>query len=188
MADVEYDIAGLAHSAICKCERGFERNNIAADIDFFRRRDGGKADRGYTQTGKTYEFAGVGYTIAVEIAPDAQIREHGVKAVDYTVRIEIMGCKLDEPALSFIAKELGSVIDYSVAIGVEHEEAIVWTYPSGFLSKAVAIKLEINTAVSLGSELVTVTIEVEHYWVPSGEAYAKACLEREVDELGKLVL
>ena len=93
--------------------------------------------------------------------------------------------EFDEAALGLVSKELAGIINDAICIGVKHQESIVRAHPAGLFGKAIAIEFEMDAAVALRRQLISIAVEIQDDGIPAVEPVAKASLKREIDELCK---
>ena len=130
-----------------------------------------------TDLGQGEQLTGIGHTVLVQIAPQAQVGKVRIGGVDPAVgvgvflgqRVEAVDGIAAEGQRCGIAKQLAAAVDEAVAVAVQREESVIGLDPAGAHAHAGTGGVEIDVAAGVvrARGLDAIAIEVEHQRIPA---------------------
>ena len=121
----------------------------------------------YTQICQCEKFTILADTIAVQIAPDAQIGPDGIVRIQFAIAVfidRLHGFETIEGLATvcqqgIFTEQLQATIDGAITVTIQHQQAVVGFDPAGAMFVAISVMIEQYFAVGAkGFDAVTVEI------------------------------
>ena len=177
--DVARRERGVEHAAHSAAGEGYipvpgkSRTLRRGDVERARR----SVEAGDTQLVECEQLARIGHRIAVDVPPNPQAGPDQVGTGDLAVAVRIDRRKLPEARLADPAKHLRNVVDAAVAVGVEHEKAVVALEPAGALGEPIAIDIEVNIRIANPDCLDPIAIKIDDQRIGADRPQQRLCAE-----------